>query len=96
MHLISVEIVAVHIAVADLRGRHRRPRGPNSFIFMQFSARKLQNNRLAHPSWELAHPLQENPGYATALLTLSNSDIEILLVLIFNGPQLLIFQLFFI
>ena len=31
------------------------PRGPNSFIFLQFSAKNLQNNRLAHPLWELAH-----------------------------------------
>ena len=26
----------------------------HSLIFMQFSAKKLQNNRLAHPLWELA------------------------------------------
>ena len=31
-------------------------KGPNSFIFMQFSAKNLQNNRLAHPLWELAPP----------------------------------------
>ena len=36
------------------------PRGLNS---MQFSAKNLQNNRLAHPFWELAPP-QENPGSA--------------------------------
>ena len=30
------------------------PRGPNSFIFMQFSAKNLQINRLAHPLWQLA------------------------------------------
>ena len=40
------------------RGRGARdarpPWGPNPFIFMQFSAKKLQNNRLAHPLWELA------------------------------------------
>ena len=29
--------------------------GPNSFIFMQFSAKNLQNNRLGHPARELAH-----------------------------------------
>ena len=29
--------------------------GPNSFIFMQFSEKNLQN-RLAHPLWELAPP----------------------------------------
>ena len=47
-------------SVADLRGvagTCTPPGGPNSFIFMQFSAKKLQNNRLAHPFWELAHPL---------------------------------------
>ena len=30
---------------------HALPLGPNSFIFMQFSAQILQNNRLA-PPWE--------------------------------------------
>ena len=44
------------------------PRGPNSFIFIQFSTKNLQNNRLAHPLWELAPP-QENPGSATAYIT---------------------------
>ena len=38
------------------------PQGPNSFIFMQFSAKNLQNNRLAYPLWELVSPPQENPG----------------------------------
>ena len=38
-------------------------RGPNSFICMQFSAKKLQNYRLAHPLWEFVPP-QENPGSA--------------------------------
>ena len=41
------------------------PPGPNFFIFMQFSATYIQNNRLAHPFPELAPP-QENPGSATA------------------------------
>ena len=40
---------------------------PSSFIFIQFSARNLQNNRLAHPLWELAPPPKENPGSATAI-----------------------------
>ena len=35
------------------------PWDPNSFIFMQFSAKKLQNNRLAHPLWELVPPLRK-------------------------------------
>ena len=30
------------------------PRGPNCFIFRQFLAKNLQNNRLIHPIWELA------------------------------------------
>ena len=55
--------------LADPRRRQGRephsPQGPNSFIFMQFSAKKLQNNRLAHPLWELRPP-QENPRSATA------------------------------
>ena len=39
--------------VADPKGRQGRPCGPNSFMFMQFWAKILQNNRLAHPfgSW---------------------------------------------
>ena len=37
-------------------GSRDAPPGPNSFIFMQFSAKNLQNNRLAHPLWELAQP----------------------------------------
>ena len=37
-----------------------------SFLFMQLSAKCLQNNRLAHPLWELEpSPPQENPGSAT-------------------------------
>ena len=52
--------------MVDLKGAPgTRPRGPNSVIFMQFSAKKLQNNRLAHPFWELAHPPRENPESAT-------------------------------
>ena len=43
--------------------RDARPQGPNSFIFMQFSAKNLQNN----PIWELAQPPRENPGSATGI-----------------------------
>ena len=32
-----------------------------AYIFMQFSAKDLQNN----PIWELTHPPLENPGSAT-------------------------------
>ena len=59
-------------AVADLRGRQGRVPlngGPNSFIFMQFSAKKMQNNRLAHPFWELA-------GSATAMLGLIRNESQ--------------------
>ena len=44
------------------------PWDPNSFIFMQFSAKKLQNNRLAHPTLGVGAPPQENLGSATAYL----------------------------
>ena len=39
-------------------GDARHMGGSNSFIFMQFLAQNLQNNRLAHPLplWELAPP----------------------------------------
>ena len=37
--------------------RDMPPRGPNSFIFMQFSAKDLHINRLGHPPWELAPSL---------------------------------------
>ena len=46
-------------ALADPKGGARDvrlPWGLYSFIFMQFSAKKLQNNRLAHPFWKLAPP----------------------------------------
>ena len=38
------------------------PQGPNS---LHFPAKNLQNNRLAHPVWELVPHPQENPGSAT-------------------------------
>ena len=54
-------------ALEDPKGRQERePRGPNPFIFMQFRQKNLQNNRLAHPLWELV-PSQENSGSATVL-----------------------------
>ena len=48
-------------ALVDSRGQSGPlpPRGPKTFIFMQISAKKLQNNRLAHP-----YPVA---GSATAL-----------------------------
>ena len=39
----------------------RPPPGPNSFIFMQFLAKK---NCKIISIWELAHPHRENPGAA--------------------------------
>ena len=50
------------------------PRGPNSFIFVQFSAQKMRNNRLAHPLWELAHAPKENLGSVT-VNKLNKSDL---------------------
>ena len=56
----------MELAVAHWRiqggGRDARPPwGPNSFIFMQFSAENLQNN----PNLGLGAPPRENPGSAT-------------------------------
>ena len=61
-------VLAVAISSGASKGGTRDappPWVPNYFIFMQFSAKKLQNNRLAHSFWELAHPRQNNPGSAT-------------------------------
>ena len=55
-------------------GSARLPRGPNYFIFMQLSAKKLQNNRLAHQFWELVPP-QENPGSAIEFLIRKQTNI---------------------
>ena len=58
------------------------PRGPNSLIFMQFSANNLQNSRLAHPLWELAPP-QENLGSATAASSiLTRGDLFLLIFML--------------
>ena len=50
-----------HKTSADLKRPHGHAllRGPNSFIFMQFSAKNLQNNGLSHPLSELAPPLSK-------------------------------------
>ena len=56
--------------------RDARPPGPIFFIFMQFSAKKLQNNRLAHPLWELAPPPKENLGSATESLVAIDSALS--------------------
>ena len=41
------------------------PRDQNSFIFIKFLTKHLENNRLVHPLWELEEN-QENLGSATA------------------------------
>ena len=57
--------------LADPKGASvTSPQGPNSSLFMQFSTKKLQNNRLSHPLWDLVPPAsspapKENPGSAT-------------------------------
>ena len=53
-------------AVADLRGgaRDSRPRGPNSFNFMQFLG-KYGKIVCWRPPGELAPPPQGNPGSVT-------------------------------
>ena len=54
--------------MADPRGCQGRvpPGDPNCLIFIEFSAKKMENNRLPHPLWELAPP-QETPRYATGI-----------------------------
>ena len=52
------------------QGRAPPPGGPNSFIFMQFSAKSWKNN----PTLGVGAPPQENPGSATV-------DSHILMVL---------------
>ena len=51
--------------LADPRGAlgMRVPPGPNSFIFMQFLAKKLQDNRLTRPLWKLALPSEKSCIY---------------------------------
>ena len=51
------------------------PRSPNFFIFMQFLATNLQNNRLAHPLLELPPP-SGNPGSATVMCTIKRCQRE--------------------
>ena len=43
------------------QGGTQAPLGPNSFVFMQFSVKVLQNNRLARHSQEILVP---SPGVA--------------------------------
>ena len=47
--------------IGGFKGAPGTPPGPNSFIFMPFSA-KIDK---IIPIWELAHPFRENPGSAT-------------------------------
>ena len=46
-----IDLVSVGIGGSKEGGTidARPSQGPNSFIFMYFSAKNLQNNRLAHP-----------------------------------------------
>ena len=62
-HCYSPNIGQHVTCIGGSRGLQRRPRGQNSFIFMQFSAKNLQINLtlgVGTPS-----PPQENPGSAT-------------------------------
>ena len=45
--------------------RDAPPSGSKFFHFHAVFGKQLQNNRLAHPPWELAAP-QGNPGSVTA------------------------------
>ena len=59
-------VTSLYISLPGLETGAPSPHGPNSFIFMQFLAKNLQNNRLAHPLWKLVSS-QENPGCATGV-----------------------------
>ena len=61
------------LTVADPRGTRdvRTPLGPNSCMFMQFWAKSLPNNRLAH-HWGLALPLGKS--WICHWLTLNNDN----------------------
>ena len=51
----QVSILYVHTGRSKGGLQGSTPPGPNSFIFMQFSAKNLQNNRLAHPLIEIKY-----------------------------------------
>ena len=52
--------MSVSLSLADPRGRPGTySPSPNSFIFMQFSAKHLQNNKLAHTLWEFGVPIKK-------------------------------------
>ena len=51
--------------LANPRGNQGRPLGLNSFIFMQFSAKILQNNRLAQPLWSFREILEPSLLYVS-------------------------------
>ena len=52
----------------------RPPLCPNSFIFIQFSEKILQNNRLAHPPWVLASPSGNPDPPEILVLPSKNTD----------------------
>ena len=61
----QINVCAIDNALADLRGAPGTPppRGPNSFIFMQFSAKNVRNS----PNLGVGAPPGKNPGSATVL-----------------------------
>ena len=75
--------------VVDPRGRQGRTPllCPNSFIFIQFSAKILQNNRLPHLPRELAPPLG-NPGSATGFESQAFQDSPKCVSTKYSGPVL--------
>ena len=48
--------LTIGVTKRDDRDAHLLPWCPNSFIFMQFLAQKLQNDSLAHQLWESGAP----------------------------------------
>ena len=94
-------------AVADPRwapGTRTPPLGLNCFIFMQFLATILKNNRLAHPLRELVLPSEKSwirhwnmrhPGSATVIMSFKfEFDVTIIDIIIFIYS--IVFLIYFI
>ena len=73
--LICITLNVHAVADPSRRQGHALPTfGPNSFIFMQFAATILQNNRLPHSLWSRRHPpTLGNSGSATVMCHTSTS-----------------------
>ena len=65
------KISASHWRIQRRGAGTSHPQGPNSFIFMQFSAKKNAKSQVITPTLEVGIPPQENPGSFTASFTIA-------------------------